>query len=253
MFSSRIVMVWLVAFWMPVVAFASTGEKLKSAADEGNVAFVLVTEPGALGIDRARQVIQDAMAQVPGSVMFESNRAGADDSSFVQEHELATAPVPLILVFAANGVMAGGRVASMLTEQKLVALVPSPKKAEALEAMQSGKAVYVTVSRAGMDSKTAVEKECSAACTKMQGKCVVIDVDMDDAEERGFLTQLKVDLKSKEPVTVVLNADGQVTGAYTGMVEIDNLIASATKVVKSSCCPAGSGKSCAPAPKKGEK
>ena len=253
MFSNRSFLVLLVAVCLPVMAFASTTELLKSAAEDGNVAFVLVTEPGASGLEEARKVIQEAIAQVSGSVMIESNRAGAENSSFVKEYDLATAPVPLILVFASNGVMAGGNAAAKLTEEKLVALIPSPKKAEALEAMQSGKATYVTASRSGMASKAAVAKGCAAACEKMQGKCVLIEVDLDDPVEKGFLTQLNIDLESAEPVTVVLNAGGQVTGSYTGVVEIDNLIASATKVVKSSCCPPGSGKSCAPAPKKGEK
>ena len=87
----------------------------------------------------------------------------------------------------------------------------------------------------------------------MQGKCVAIGVDMDDPIEKGFLNQLKVDLQLTEPVTVVINTKGRVTGFYTGMVEVEKLIASATRVFASSCCPAGSGKSCGPAPKKGGK
>ncbi|MFH1373878.1 MAG: hypothetical protein ABII79_08795 [bacterium] len=250
MFNCRKIAVLLITVCLPVVAFASTNEQLQTTASGENVAFVLVTEPGATGIDQARQVIQSAMAQIPGSVVIESNRADAANSSFIQKYKLATAPVPLILVFASNGVMAGGNVASKLTAQQLVAMVPSPKTAEVLKAIQSGQAVYVTASRSEMASKTDVAKGCAVACTQMQGKCVAVDVNMDDPVERGLLNQLKVNMQSAEPVTVVINAKGQVTGSYTGTVEVENLIVSATKVVASSCCPAGSGKSCGPAPKK---
>lgn len=101
-----------------------------------------------------------------------------------------------------------------------------------------------------MASKSDVAKGCAAACTQMQGKCVAVVVNMDDPAEIALLKQLRVNLQSTEPVTVVINAKGQVTGSYTGMVEVENLIASATKVVASSCCPTGSGKSCGPTPKK---
>lgn len=253
MFNYRKISVLLITICLPVVAFASTSEQLESAADVGNVSFVLVTEPGAAGIDQARQMIKNAMTQIPGSVMIESNRTDAANLSFVQKYNLAAAPVPLILVFSSNGVIAGGNVASKLTAQQLVAMVPSPQKAEVLRAIQSGQAVYVTASRSGMASKTDVAKGCAAACIQMQGKGVAVDVNMDDPVERGFLNQLKVNMQSTEPVTVVINARGQVTGSYKGTVEVENLIASATKVVASSCCPTGSSKSCGPAPKKGGK
>ncbi|MHC4559593.1 MAG: hypothetical protein ACYS80_20055 [Planctomycetota bacterium] len=242
--------VLLIAICLPVVAFASTSEQVESAADAGNVSFVLVTEPGTTGIDQARQVIQDAMTQIPGSVMFESNRADAANSTFTQKYKLAAAPVPLILVFASNGVMAGGNMASKLSVQQLKAMVPSPKKAEVLKAIQSGQAAYVTASRSGMASTTDVAKGCAAACSQMQGKCVAIDVNMDDQVERAFLNQLKVNMQSTEPVTVVINAKGQVTESYTGIVDVEKLITSATKVAASGCCPPGSGKTCPPTPKK---
>jgi len=237
---------------LPLVAFASTSDQLQTAISNDQVAFVLVTEPGVAGIDQAQQMIQTAMTQVPGAMMIESNRGDAANSDFIKKHKLASAPVPLILVFASNGIMAGGNIASKLTAQQLVAMVPSPKKAEALKAIQSGQAAYITASRSGMASKTDVAKGCAAACTQMQGKCVAIDVDMDDPLEKTFLTQLKVNMQSAEPITVVINAKGQVSGTFSGIVEVENLMASATKVVASGCCPPNSGKTCAPAPAKKE-
>ncbi|MHC4213194.1 MAG: hypothetical protein ACYSWP_07485 [Planctomycetota bacterium] len=252
MFNYKKLTTLLIATCLPVIVFASTTDQIQTAVSNGNVAFVLVTEPGVTGTDQARQKIQDAITKVPGSVMIESNRADVVNSSFVQEYKLSSAPIPLILVFASNGAMAGGNMASKLKVQQLVAIVPSPKKAEMLKAVQSGQVAYVTVSRSGMTSKSEVEKGCAAACTQMQGKCVVIDVDMDDLDERQFLNQLKVNFASAEPITFVINAKGQVTGSYNGIVEVETLITSATKVVSSGCCPPNSGKTCAPTPAKKE-
>lgn len=236
----------LIAACLPIAALAATTEQLQTAASNGNVAFVLVTAPGAPGIDQAKTTMQQAVNQVPGSVIIESNRADAANSEFIEKYGLATAPVPLILVFGSNGVIAGGNVASRMNPQQLVAMVPSPKKAEVVEAIQSGQAVYVTAYRPGMTTKSQVLGDCAAACKQMMGRGATIEVSMDDPAEQKFLRELRVDLQSDEPVTVVINAKGQVTGSYTGAVEVENLIASATRVVSSGCCPSGSGASCGP-------
>ncbi len=249
MVSSKLIMGLLIAVCLPVLVLAATNEQLQTAASNGEVAFVLVTEPGIAGTDQARQTIQSAMAQVSGSVMIESNRADAGNSEFVQKYGLGSAPLPLILVFGSNGVIAGGNIASRVNPQQLVAIVPSPKKAEAVQAIQSGQAVYVTAYRAGMTTKSQVVSDCAVACSKMMGKGATVEVNMDDPAEQEFLRQLKVNVQSDEPVTVVINAKGQVTGSYTGAVEVDKLISSATKVVASGCCPTGSGASCGPTAK----
>lgn len=250
MFNYKKLTVLLITVCLPVMVFATTTEQIQTAISNGKVTFVLVTETGATGTDQARQKIQDAITKVPESAMIEANRANAANTEFVQKYKLASAPVPLILVFASNGVMAGGNLASKLTTQQLVAMVPSSKKSEMLKALESGLAVYVTAYRSGMTNKTDIFKNCAAACNKMQGKCVAIDVDMDDLNERGLLNQLNINFGSAEPTTVVINAMGQITDSYTGKVEVDKLISSATKVVSSGCCPPNSGKTCPPTPAK---
>ena len=241
--------VLLMAACLPIATLASPAEQLQTAAEAGKVAFLLVTEPGAAGADQTGQMIQDALIQVPGAVVIELDRTDGANSLLVQKYGLGVAPVPLVLVFCANGALAGGNVASQLTSQKLVAMIPSPKKAEVLKAVQSGQAVYLTASRSGMPSSTVVASGCAAACSQMMGKCVAVDVNIDDPLEMEFLTLLKVNMQSTEPVTVVINAQGQVTGSFNGPVDVAQLVQAATKKA-GGCCPTGSGKSCAPAPKK---
>jgi hypothetical protein len=252
MFNHSKIAVLLITLCLPMMAFATTVEQLESAASKGQVCFVVVTEPGAAGMDQANQLIQDAMAQISGSVMFESNRTDPANLAFVEKHKLAHVPVPLVLVFTSNGLLVGGNTASRLTAEKLVAMIPSPQKAEVLLAIQSGQAVYVAASRPGMASTAEIAEGCVSACAKLPGKCVAVDINMDDPSEQTFLGELGVDLKATEPVTVVINAKGQVTDLFTGAVEVDKLVASATKVAASSCCPTGSGKTCPPPAKKKE-
>ncbi len=234
---------------IPSSLLASPADDLQSATDRGDVAFVLVTEPGVFGVKRAKSIINEAMQQVNNSVLIELNRADKENLSLVKKHRLLGAQVPLILVFASNGAMAGGNLVSKLTAQHLVNMVPSPKKAEVLKATQGGQAVFLTATRDGMSAKADVADCCASASGKLRGKCTLIDVNMDDKAEAAFLKQLKVNTQSTEPVTVVINAQGQVTGSFNGPVDVAKLVQAATKKVKSGCCPPGSGKSCGPTKK----
>ena len=74
------------------------------------------------------------------------------------------------------------------------------------------------------------------------------EVDMDDETEETFLSQLKIDRASAEPVTLVLNAQGQITATYAGAADVTNLVQAATKRA-GGCCPSsvqGGSKSCGP-------
>jgi len=230
------------------VAFGAAQEELASAAKAGKVAFVLVYDATATQVDQARQMTAEAAKRVPGSVTIEVNRGDAINADFVTKYGLATAPAPLILVSSSAGVVTGGVVAAQATVDQLVKLVPSPKKAEIIKALSQGNAVFVTASRKGMASTATVNSACAAACQQMAGKSVQVNVDMDDPAEAGFLTEMKVNLQSAEPVTLVANAQGQIAGMYTGAMQVADLVTAATKKV-GGCCPSTVAKpdaSCAP-------
>ena len=231
------------------LAQASPQQDLDSAARQTKVAFILVTDAGATGVDQARDMIQQAMRQVKKSVLVEVDRSSPGNADLVAKFRLAGAPVPLILVTARNGLLAGGVAAAQATSEQLVGMVPSPKKAEALQAIQSGKAVLLSVSRKGMATQSGAKAACATACGQLADKCVTVQIDMDDPQEAGFLAAMKVNLASTEPVTLVINAQGQIAGTYAGAADVASLVQAATKKV-GGCCPTtvqGGAKSCGPA------
>jgi len=230
---------------IPAILLANPEDDLKSASEAGDVSFLLVTDPNATDVDRARGIIDAAMDQIRKSVMIELDRTDPINSALVMKYRLVAAPVPLILVFASNGVLAGGRVAAQTTPEQLVNMIPTPKKSQVLQAIQSGRSVFLTATRKGMASDTKVISACAAACQQMKGNSVSIQVDMDDNNEVRFLNELKINRQSTKPVTVVINAKGQVTGTFEEALNAGNLVQAATQV-PSSCCPAGSGKTCGP-------
>jgi hypothetical protein len=241
----------LLLWGLASVAGASLTQDLAKAAERQKIAFVLVTESTVVGVDEARDLIRSAMKQVKESTMLELDRADPANADLVAQHRLAGAPLPVILVFARSGVLAGGFAAAQGTVERLVGLVPSPKKVEMMQCLQGGKAVFAFMSRQGMRTSATALAACQAASDRMGGKSVVIPIDMDDPAETGFLKQLKIDLAATEPVTLVVNAQGQLTGTYTGAPDVAALVQAAEQRA-TGCCPStvqNPNASCAP-PKK---
>lgn len=237
---------------MALVASASTQKDLDSAANGGKVAFVVVTDQGTAGADQATDMAKQAAKQVKKSTVVKLDRSDPANADLVAKYRLAGSPVPLILVAARNGVVAGGVPAAQATADKLVAMVPSPKKAEALLALQSGKAVMLAISRKGMAKQAEARSACATACGQLQDRGTTVHIDMDDPAETAFLTSMKVDMASSDPITLVLNAQGEITGTYTGAADVAALVQAATKKgggCAPGACGPGSKSSCGPSSK----
>lgn len=237
---------------LPLVAAASPQGDLDAAAKKGKMAYMLISEPGTAGEAQAKEMIEGAMKQVRGSIFVELNRADAANADIVARLRVGTAPLPLILLFTPNGAMTG-TLASAATVETVVKLAPSPKKAEVLAALQSGKAIFITAARKGMDSRIKAQESCASACGRVGAGSFSILIDMDDPAETQFLADLKVSPVATEPVTLVMNVQGQVTGQFVGVAPVDGLVAAANKK-SAGCgpgqCGPGSGKTCGPAASK---
>ena len=231
---------------------ASPQKDLEAAVQRDQVVFILVMEPGAPGIEQAKLLIREAMNRVENSALVELDRSSPANASLVAKYRLAGAPVPLILVAARNGVLAGGLPAAQATPENLLAVVPSPKKAEVLQFLETGKAVFISASRKTMPARSGATSACAAACAQMNDQGATVKIDMDDPRETAFLAQLKVDRAATEPVTLVVNAQGQITGTYTGATDVASLVQAAAKKAGGcapGACGPSSGSSCAPTKK----
>jgi hypothetical protein len=216
------------------------------------VAFVLVTDGTTSDLSKAKATIQSVTKQNKKSVMVELDRSNAANVDLVGKYRLATIPVPMILALNPNGAISGAIQPDKATPEALAKMIPSPKKAEIISALSQGNAVFITAYRKGMASVETVNNSCAAACQQMAGKSVQVKVDMDDPAEAGFLTDMKINMASTEPVTMVANPQGQIAGSFTGDVQVTQLVTTAIKKV-GGCCPSTVSKpdaSCAPTTKK---
>ena len=217
-------------------------DALQKAVQKGQAAILIVTDSAAQGLDQARGVAREAAKKINGCVTVEMNRSDAANAPFVAKYGLAGAPMPLILVFAKNGAIVGGLPAAQATPEMLVKSFPSAKKAEVLKAIQDGNAVLLVAASKSMKERAKVMENCAAACNKIKGKAATVQIGLDDPAEQDFLKELKVDPASKEPVTLVVNTQGQLAGSFTGPVEVGKLAELAIK--KGGCCGSGSKAAC---------
>jgi hypothetical protein len=221
-------------------------DALQAAAKQGRPALLLVTGPEAQGVDSARATVSAAAKLIKGCVTVELDRSDAANAPFVASYRLVSAPVPVILVFASNGSLAGGVVAARTSPPAVASMIPTPKKAEVLQALQSGNAVFIVVSRKGMKENAKVMENCALARGQVKGKATIVQVDLGDAAEQRFLGELRVDTAVDAPETIAVNAQGQLTGAFSGVADAVTLAQAATKQAAGCCSAGSSAKSCPP-------
>jgi hypothetical protein len=225
----------------PSVSGASAAGELEKAKDKGRVAFVLVTEPGAGGVAEAERVIGDAVKRLGKAVMVRLDRRDAENASLVSKYRLSGPQIPLVLVFAPNGIVAGGALAAGMTTERLLGMVPTKQQA-----------VLLLASRSGMEREDEALAACKKAMTMAGGKLGMVRVDMADESEQRFLRKLRIDAGSGKPVTVVLSNRGQVTGAFEGAADPAVLVQTSAKVgggcAPGACKPGAAA--CAPPAKK---
>ena len=233
------------------IIWASVQSDIEKANTKGNVVFLVVTEPGVIGAEKAVSVATEAQKLVAKATVIEMNRADLTNSQLVTKYRLAGASLPLILVIASNGVVSSGIAADRATPESLIQMIPSPKKAEVLQALSEGKAVFLVASRKSMANREKVSDTCKSACNQMNNRAALVSIDMDDKKENSFLAQLRVNALSAEPMTSVINPQGQVTATFSGPVEVKTIM-EATAKKAGGCCPGGSQKGCGPSNQKGK-
>lgn len=221
------------------LAWASTQGELSAAALEGKSVFLVVTQAGAAGTDRALQIARQAQGMAPSTAVVVLDRGAAENQELVKKYRLLGAPLPLILVVAPNGIVAGGALLKDATAQALVKTIPTPKKADLLLQVSQKMSVIVVISKKTMaEPRGAIFEACGEASRRLERKVTTIVVDMDDKAEKAWLKELNVGPREAAPVTVVFNAKGQKTQVFRAVMSADDLVKAVTKKVE--CCPGGS-------------
>ena len=224
---------------------AQTATEIEKAGKSCKPVFLVAYNATGADADKAITIANEAKKNLKAaSVVIKMNTTDAANSDLVAKYRLAGAPLPLILVLDKNGTTAGGVALKDATSAKLIEMIPSPKTSELIKALGEGKSVYVVVYKESMTSKKSIVDNCAVACSKMDNKSATILVGLDDKNETKLLQSLKADPNAKEPVTYVVNKSGQVAGTYSGMTDVNTLVATAKKAPAGGCCSGGSSAGC---------
>ena len=218
---------------------------LEKAKKEGKAVFVVVTGTGVTETDKATTVAKGANAIYKNSAVVQFDRDDAANSQLVAEWRLAGAPLPLLLVVSPKGQLSGGMILSQATAENIAALIPSPKLEEVQTAIITSKPVLVVFTKKSMSDRTEVLQVVKETLTKLKNNAVIIEVDMEDAQEANFMNQLQIDKASLVSTTLVINTQGQVAGTSKSVPNAEKLALAATAPVKSGCGPGCGPAGCA--------
>jgi len=224
-------------------ANAQVKSEIDKANKAGKVVFLVVTD-GNKDIDNAKSIADKANQSYTKSKVITMDKNDKANSALVTKFRLSGAPMPLILVIATNGFVAGGAPIQNLTADALVKMIPSPKEEGVIKAMNDGHSVFVVFSKKS-DSKNKKQLDaCQTACSSMGDKAKTINVDIDDTKEKSFIAKFNIENNATFPITIVINNQGQVASSFNGITEAKSLVTAAQKKVSSGCCPPGGGKTC---------
>ena len=217
-------------------------EAVRHAAKAEEDLFVFFYKGQDAQTRKMREVFDSATQKVEDDAeAIAVNVSDASERGIVDKFRVGRAPMPLVLVVAPNGAIAGGFPSKFEEEQLLNALV-SPCMAECLKGLQERKLVFVCVqnkktkeNEAAMKGVRAFEKD-----RRFSGATEVLKVDPADRDEKAFLAKLQVDLDTDKALTVFLAPPGTRIATIQGATDKEALV---TKLMSamSSCGPGGGG------------
>ncbi len=230
--------------------FADTAqESIEKANKAGQAVFLIITEPGNANTQKAIDIANQAREKASKTQVIQADRSDAANIEFIAKYTVQGVPLPMILVIASNGVVAGAFYLSQASPEVLVKAIPSPARADVLKALSKDKSVFLVVSSKNMAKKDEVMNTCQQACIEMQNNAKLIALDLDDPGEKQFISDLKIDTSITSPQTYVINSGGKITGTFGDDVSPTTLVATAKKLPAAKGC----SKSCQSGASGGEK
>lgn len=209
--------------------------ELNKAKANGKAVLVVVTGNGASQTDQALKVANDAKSIYKNAVVIELNRDDVANAKYVNEWQLAQAPLPLIIVVSPSGMATGGLLLNQATAENLVSLIPSPKLDAVYQSLGAGKPALVVFTSKSLSDRNEVLKICKEANAKLNNNATLIEVDINDSKEQGFMEQMRVYSDIESSITVVINTAGQVSGRSVTLPDATKLAEAATNILRGGC------------------
>ena len=219
-------LVWAIcaAMLLGVVSAGSAAPRtaeamLQQAATENKHLVVLAWSDNDDTTSKLKTMLEKARVSLASKALFYALKT--DDPAnkdFVAKYKLASAPLPLTLVFAPNGVVVGAFVQKVVDEKTLAASFASPKLASVLKLLQDGKLVLLCVQSKTTqhNAESLAAAQGAAADERAKGQIEVVQVDPTDEGCADVVAPLKLPANLEEATIRILVPPGTLAGEVKG-------------------------------------
>jgi len=192
---------------------------LQQAAAENKHLVVLAWSDNDDTTSKLKAMLDKARVSLASKALFYALKT--DDTAnkdFVAKHRLASAPLPLTLVFAPNGVVVGAFVQEVVDQQTLAASFASPKLASVLKLLQDGNVVLLCVQSKTTkhNAESLKAAQGAGADERAKGQIQTVEVDPTDASCADLVAPLKLPAALEEATIRILVPPGKIAGEVKG-------------------------------------
>ena len=218
--------------------FAQPAKEIETARKAGKSVFLLVTDHAAKGTDVLKKVAENAVKSAKNTIVVQLNRDEPGNKSLVSKYRIAGASLPMILVLATNGTVAGSMPAARATAESLLTYLPSKTQEQVLLGFENGKAALIVCAKKNARDTDNLVAECTKAVAALGNKAIQVMLYVDDKNEKNFVDLIKPELAKTS--LLVFNGKGQYTGVL-GLTAKSKDISSLVNKKAGGCCPETNG------------
>jgi len=222
---------------------------MKKAADAKKYLFVFFYAKENEQADAFKKSFESAAAKLGDKALWATvDKALTSENEIVEKFGLKNAPASLVLAIAPNGAVTGNYQGES-SEQRLLDMMVSPCLQGCLKGLQQGKIVFLCAQNRKTKLNDAAMQGVNEflADARFAKVTEVVGVDPSDAGEVKLMTQLNIDPKGDQAITILLAPPGGVVAKVAGPTSKDAFIAAMQKATSGACGAGGCGpKGCAP-------
>jgi hypothetical protein len=238
----------LIATAFPVAAESRTGPSASRGVSAGQLAmdqaarankylYVFFWKTNDQSTQNGYGVFKTAMtgvADTAGSIAIQI--ADAKEKPIVDKFDVSRAPMPLVLALAPNGAVTKGW-PIRFTEAQLKEGVVSQSTAACLKALQDKKLVLLCVQNEQTQFSQAAWQGVQAfkADTRFAAATEIVAVDPRNQAEAKLLSDLRVDPRTSQAVTVLLAPPGSPVAMFPGAVTKAQIVEKVTAAQSGPC------------------
>ncbi len=170
-------------------------------------------------------------------LIYRAKISDTKEAEIIAKYRVTGTPMPLLLVFAPNGVVTGG-FPQQVSDEQLEKSFPGQTVLNILKIMEEGKLALVMLQNSGTkyNKESTKAAEDFAKIKNLMGAVETIYIDPDDAASKEFITKSTITGPITEATIVMIVPPGRIGGVYKGKTNKDQLLTGIKACSGGSCC-----------------